>query len=228
MGARSSRRAPPRDEGTAFRRPSPSCQAHRDRAVLRDAGRRAQEARTRSDPQRKAARACERRRDSRASEAQASKPAKKKQKCVSQALPSEHRQAKERTAIPSEEVKRGRGRAAAALLPAEPVARSLSRARANLARRGDGLHDISGARGISVRSKGFGGGGRLPATVASGIRVAFGGHPCNLCGPQGPPPKRWSWGASAWQRAQRARRPRSSTCPSGATTMNSQSPPAGS
>ena len=42
---------------------------------------------------------------------------------------------------------------------------------------------------------------------------------------QRPRPKRWSCGASAWQRAQSGRGPRCSTCPLGATTRYSQSPP---
>ena len=225
MGARSSRRAPPRDEGTAFRRPSPSCQAHRDPASAPrpreprsggSRGRRAQEARTRSDPPREGRAGVRAKREARASEAgsQASEEEEGEGdgKGVSQALPSERQQAKGRTAIPSEDVKRGRGRATAALQPlAESVAPGLSRLRANLTKGVGATSERSPApeeylsfvrgsenEGACLRRS------RQASVSRSGV------IPANFADRQRPPPKTWSWGASAWQRAQRGSGPRSS------------------
>lgn len=138
-------------------------------------------------------------------------------------------------AKPRASVRAAKGRAAT-LQASAPCGRvALSTLRANLTA-SSGLHrPIDAAAGNNHVSRGLlatqrsAGGRRARHRCRArheSLKLLRGWHIAD--NGQRPRPKRWSCGASAWQRAQSGRAPRCSICPLGETTRYSQSPPAAS
>lgn len=138
-------------------------------------------------------------------------------------------------AKPRASVRAAKGRAAT-LQASAPCGRlALSTLRANLTASSELHRRIDAAAGNNHVSRGFQGAlrsgrgrrarHRCRARHES-LKLLRGWHITD--NGQRPRPKRWSCGASAWQRAQSGRGPRCSICPLGETTRYSQSPPTAS